>query len=151
MSRTRFRVWIHSETRTWHDKKIQLIVTYQANPTAEAAIRQVFFKISVFKNLTKWTENTVSETLSNKVTGLSPATWWKKRLRRWCFSLNFAEFLRTSFSLTYPVEILQIQYTMLMKEWSDLISSLSRLTKFIQVYPRRESCPLASLGTYKKS
>ena len=37
------------------------------------------------------------EPLFNKVTGLSPATLFKKRLWHRCFPVNFAKFLRTPF------------------------------------------------------
>ena len=39
----------------------------------------------------------VSESLFNKVAGLTPATFFKKRISRRCFPVNFAKFLRTPF------------------------------------------------------
>ena len=42
-------------------------------------------------------ETPVPESLYNKVAGLRPAILLKKRLRHWCFHVNFTKFLRTTF------------------------------------------------------
>ena len=42
-------------------------------------------------------ENPVSESLFNKVAGLTPATFFKKRIWCRCFPVNFAKFLTTPF------------------------------------------------------
>ena len=49
------------------------------------------FKSTFFYKTSPW--------LFLKVSGFQPATLLKKRLRKRCFSVNFAKFLRTSFSL----------------------------------------------------
>ena len=41
----------------------------------------------------------------NKTAGLRPATLHKKRLRHWCFPVNFAKFYRTSPSLNFSLPI----------------------------------------------
>ena len=53
---------------------------------------------NVLTNFTKFTGKHLCKSLFfNKVTGLRPATSLKKRLWHRCFSVNFAEFLRTPF------------------------------------------------------
>ena len=55
-------------------------------------------KKSVLKNLTKFTGKLLCRSLFfNKVAGLRRATLLKKLLRRKCFPVNFAKFLRTTF------------------------------------------------------
>ena len=42
-------------------------------------------------------ENTSARAFFNKVAGLKPVALLKKRLWHWCFSVNFAKFLKTPF------------------------------------------------------
>ena len=54
---------------------------------------QMFFKVVVRKNFTKFTGKHLFQALFfNKVAGLRPATLLKLRLWRWCFPVNFVKF-----------------------------------------------------------
>ena len=69
---------------------------------SEAAIQRssrpkVFCTKSVLKCFAKFTEKHVSESFSNKVADLSPATLLKKRLWHRRFPVDFTKFLRTTF------------------------------------------------------
>ena len=68
-----------------------IFVNYQKQPP------EVFYKKGVPRNFTKFIGKYQS-LFFNQVKVLRPATLLKKRLRHWCFSLNFARFLRTPFS-----------------------------------------------------
>ena len=57
----------------------------------------MFFKKGVLRNFAKFTGKHLSGSLFNKVEGLRPATFLKKRLWHRCFPVNFAKFLRTPF------------------------------------------------------
>ena len=52
---------------------------------------EVFYKKSVLRNFTKFTG------IFNKVAGLRPATFFKKRLWYRCFPVNFVKLLRAPF------------------------------------------------------
>ena len=57
--------------------------------------------IGVLRNFAKFTGKDLCQSLCfNKVTGLRPASLLKERLWHRCFPVNFAKFLRTSFSRT---------------------------------------------------
>ena len=59
---------------------------------------EVFCKKGVFRNFAKFTGKHLFQSFFfNKVAGLRLATLLKKRLWHRCFSVNFAEFLRTPF------------------------------------------------------
>ena len=59
----------------------------------------MFYKKGANRNFAKFTGKHLYQSLFfNKVAILSPATLLKKKLRRRCFPVNFAEFLRTPFS-----------------------------------------------------
>ena len=60
---------------------------------------EVFCKKGVSKNFTKFTGKHLCQSLFlNKVADLSTATLLKRRLWYRCFPVNFAKYLRTSFS-----------------------------------------------------
>ena len=62
------------------------------------------YKKGVLKKFLKFTGKHMYQSLFlNKVAGLRSATLLKKRLRHWCFPVNFAKFLRTHFYRTPPV------------------------------------------------
>ena len=57
---------------------------------------KVFHEKSVLRNFAKFTEKHLCQSLYfNKVAGLRPATFLKKRLWYMCVLVNFAKFLRT--------------------------------------------------------
>ena len=59
---------------------------------------EVFCTKGALRNCAKFTEKHLCQSLFfNKVASLRPATSFKKRLWHRCFSVNFAEFLRTPF------------------------------------------------------
>ena len=59
---------------------------------------EVFCKKGALKNFAKFTAKRLCQSLFfNEVAGLRPATLLKKRLWYRCFTVNFAEFLRTLF------------------------------------------------------
>ena len=64
---------------------------------------EVSCKKGVLKNFVKFTGKHVCRSLFfNKVAGIKPAvTLLKKRLRHWRFPVNFANFLRTPFSVEH--------------------------------------------------
>ena len=68
----------------------------------------MFFKISVLKNFTKFTD----KHLFNKAVGLSFLTSLKKRLHHKYFTLKSAKFLRTAFFITHFHQCL-----LLYREW----------------------------------
>ena len=51
----------------------------------------------VLKNITQFTGKYARVYFFNKVAALRPATLLKKRLRHWCFPVNFVKFLKTPF------------------------------------------------------
>ena len=57
------------------------------------SVKKVFLEVSLNSQ-----ENTCNSLFFNKVAGLRPATLIKKRLWFMCFPVNFAKFLRTTFS-----------------------------------------------------
>ena len=60
--------------------------------------QNMFFKTGVLEHFAKFTGKHLCQSLFfNKVAG-APATLLKKRLWHKCFLVNFAKFLRTSFS-----------------------------------------------------
>ena len=62
---------------------------------------EVVDKKGILGNFTKFTgKHLYQNLLLDKVAGLTPATLLKKRLWHWCFLVNFAKFLRTSFLQT---------------------------------------------------
>ena len=63
---------------------------------------EVFCKKGVLRNFTKFTGKHVYQSLFfNKVAGLRPATFLKKRLWHRCFPVNFVKFLRTPFFIEH--------------------------------------------------
>ena len=55
-------------------------------------------KKAILRNFAKFIGKHPCQSLFfNKVTGLRPATLWRKRLWHRCFPMNFAKFLRTPF------------------------------------------------------
>ena len=61
---------------------------------------QMFSKTSVFKNFAIFTIKKLCWSLFLiKFQDLRPTFLFKKRLQRWCFSVNIAKFLRTTFLL----------------------------------------------------
>ena len=61
---------------------------------------EVSCKKGGLKNFTKFTRKHLCHSLFfNKVAGLRQVTLLKKRLWHWCFTVNFAKFLRTPFSI----------------------------------------------------
>ena len=54
-------------------------------------------KKGFLRNFAKFTGSTCVRVFLNKVTGLKPATFFKKRLWHRCFPVNFVKFLRTPF------------------------------------------------------
>ena len=59
---------------------------------------EVFCKNGVLKNFAKFTEKQLCQSIFfNKVAGLRPATFLKKRFWHRCFPMIFAKFLRTLF------------------------------------------------------
>ena len=64
---------------------------------------QVFYKKGVFKNFAKFTAKQLCRSFFfDKISGIKPPTLLKRRLRRGCFSMNFARFLSTSFVWSPP-------------------------------------------------
>ena len=58
---------------------------------------EVFCKKGIFKKNGEILRKTpVSESLFNKVAGLQPAIFFKKRFQHRCFTVEFAKFLRTN-------------------------------------------------------
>ena len=71
---------------------------YKNFPSERSSRPEVFCKKGVLKNFTKFTGKHLCQSLFfNKVAGFRFATLLKKILRRRCFSVDFAKFLRTSF------------------------------------------------------
>ena len=69
-----------------------------SSPFVRSSHPEVFCKISVLKNFTKFTGKHLCQSLLfNKVAGLRPATLLKKKLCNRCFPANFVKFLRTHF------------------------------------------------------
>ena len=65
---------------------------------------QVFCKKDVLKSFAKFARKNLCQSLFfNDVKGLGPSILLKKRLRRRCFPVNFAKFLRALFYRTRPV------------------------------------------------
>ena len=65
---------------------------------------QVFYKKGVFKNFAKFTAKQLCRSFFfDKISGIKPPTLLKRRLRRGCFSMNFARFLSTSFVWSPPL------------------------------------------------
>ena len=65
----------------------------------EKQLPEVFFKKSCFSNIAKFTgKHLFCSLFFHKVTGHRPATLLKKRLQHRCFPVNFAKFLRITFS-----------------------------------------------------
>ena len=63
-----------------------------------SSLPEVFCKEGVLINFTKFTGKHLSLSLFfSKVAGVKPATLLKKRLRHWCFPVNFVKFIRTLF------------------------------------------------------
>ena len=60
---------------------------------------EVFYKNIVTKNVAKFTENHLCQSLAS----LRATTLLKKRLWHRCFPVNFVKFLRTPFYRTAPV------------------------------------------------
>ena len=78
------------------------IQIYFAVSTSRNSCPEVFCKKGVLRNIAKFTGKHLCQSLFfNKVAGLSAATLLKKRLWHRCFSVNFAQFLETSFFLEY--------------------------------------------------
>ena len=83
---------LHSKNLKLYKKKNRKDLTLQNQPFTDVS------KISVFKNLGKFTKNTnILEPLFNKVTELQPGYLLKKRPRHRCFPVSFAKLLRTPF------------------------------------------------------
>ena len=62
----------------------------------------MFYQIPALKNFAKLTRNHLCRSLLlNKVAGLRSAVLLKKRLRQWCFPVNFVNFLRTTFFIEH--------------------------------------------------
>ena len=60
--------------------------------------RRCSIKKGVLRNFAKFTGKHLCQSLFlNKVEGLRPSTFLKKRLRHRCFPVNFPKFLRTPF------------------------------------------------------
>ena len=58
---------------------------------------EVFYEKDILRNFAKFTGKHLCQSVFfNKVVGLRPATFFKKRLWQRCFPENFAKFLRTS-------------------------------------------------------
>ena len=70
----------------------------------ETLIRRCSVKRVCLKISQNSQENTCGRvSFFNKVAGLRPAILLKKRLRHWCFPVNFAKFLRTPFYRRTPL------------------------------------------------
>ena len=62
----------------------------------EAVVRRCSLKKGILRNFAKFTGKQLCQSLFfNKVVGLRPANFLKKRLWHRCFPVNFARFLRT--------------------------------------------------------
>ena len=77
---------------------IQHLLPHHHCDYSQAVVRRCSIKNSVLRNFAKFTGEHLYQTLFfNKVAGLRPATLLKKRHWHRCFSVNFANFLRTPF------------------------------------------------------
>ena len=100
-------------------------------------------KIGVLRNSTKFTGKHLRQSLFfNKVSGLSPATLFKKRLCHRCFPVNLVKFLRTPFYieqlwwLLFPCLSLYILLLPCRKHWK-FFYCLRKL--FFLLYAERHS------------
>ena len=65
--------------------------------TFRSSHRRCSLKKVIVRNFANFTGNTCARVFFNKVTGLTPATLFKKRHWHRCFPVNFSKFLRTPF------------------------------------------------------
>ena len=91
---------VHSNSKElshlpWQNKKFlfrRLLVIPSQNRSSH---RRCSVRKGVLRNFAKFTGEHLCQSLFlNKVTGLRPATLWKKRLWHMCSPVNFAKFLR---------------------------------------------------------
>ena len=90
-----FCVWFTNEKR---------LVLFTARTTVEDSLKAVVQRCSVKKVLLEISQNSQENTCARvsfliklQASGIRSTTLLKKRLWHWCFSLNFAKFLRTLF------------------------------------------------------
>ena len=120
-------------------------------------------KKGVFGNFTKFTGKHLCQSLFfNKVAGLRPTTLLKKEPWHWCFSVNFAKFLRKPFLQNTSGWLLLC--SMVFSDWEFLpqrFKNIScwkidcgkhyRLSKYFIQFPKTPSRTAKAIATFKET